>query len=1157
VRSSHHTNLFAICLAISIASWAGPSVTAASVLVESVEEASTADQAGIKPGDLLVSWAQTAAESPQPLASPFELLNVEIEYGPRGPVRFQCMRDGEPFATEVLPGKWGLVVGPAAGGAEPAWLAYRQAESLEQALEYGEKLNEQDRLRLHDLLARRLAAKRDLERAIEIAAPLVARREQLHPDSLSLAFSLSTLATVQQYGGNLEAAIANHERALQIRASLAPGSLAEADSLLMLGMVATVRGILDEGSEYCAAALSIHEQRAPDSPELGRNLMWVGAVSRAQGDLVAAESFFRRAVELQQRVSPGSSDLASSMDQLAIVLRYRGDLDGAEELGEKALAIQRKLAPDGSAVASALNSLGVLSVHRGDLAGAQAHFAESLAIRQRLTPGGIRVATAMNNLGYVANERGDLATAEKYFFDAMEIYERHSPDSMEAVQGKSNLAGVAAKRGDLALAEKRYLEVLAFNRKQMPGSFDLAIALANVGNMALELGDFDLAERSFHEAAAIHAELNPDSVEAAGIQMGFGHLARKRGDLAAAEAHYRKSLTIQRKNSPASIKVADSLYQLGRLAYLRGDLEQAEESLQASLAISRRLTPASVEVADSSYFLGRVYRGTERPAQAMAAFEVAVAALEAQRSRLGGSHEAGSGWASTYAGYYRDYVDLLVAQERPEEALELLERSHARGLLAMLAERDLVLRGDISEKLERRRLAINVRQDDAQQQMAQLDTEQDKAAIEKLVQELETISQEREAVIAAIRRESPRLASLRNQEPLDLAGVRGALDPGTVMLAYSIGHERSLLFVVNAESDRSKELGLDVIELPIGREALDQKVDGFRAGVRRQQAPGAVPLDEVSRELYELLIRPAEKIIDRGERVLISPDGPLHTLPFNALLREIDDGRTQYFIEWKPLHTVVSATVYGELKGNRAQSQAAKTTLVAFGDPQYSGLAPVALPDKQLAPLQWSRQEVEGIAELFPERAKVFVGAQASEDRAMTASRDVRFVHFATHAILDERFPLNSALALSIPEDWTEGRPNGLLQAWEIFESLRLRADLVTLSGCETALGTEVEGEGLNSLTRAFIYAGAQSVLASLWSVADRSTSELMTGFYTHLSRGMNKDEALRAAQIALLRSADSEPGDEGTRGVRGLAGGASFSHPYHWAAFQLVGDWR
>ncbi len=152
--------------------------------------------------------------------------------------------------------------------------------------------------------------------------------------------------------------------------------------------------------------------------------------------------------------------------------------------------------------------------------------------------------------------------------------------------------------------------------------------------------------------------------------------------------------------------------------------------------------------------------------------------------------------------------------------------------------------------------------------------------------------------------------------------------------------------------------------------------------------------------------------------------------------------------------------------------------------------------------------------------------------------KDEHTVHFACHGLIDERFPLNSALALTILESPQEEQDNGLLQAWEIFEGVRLDADLVTLSACDSALGKEMGGEGLVGLTRAFQYAGARSVLASLWSVSDDSTADLMKRFYGYLKEGRSKDEALRAAQADLIQSQD-------------------FAHPYHWAAFQLTGDWR
>jgi CHAT domain-containing protein len=149
----------------------------------------------------------------------------------------------------------------------------------------------------------------------------------------------------------------------------------------------------------------------------------------------------------------------------------------------------------------------------------------------------------------------------------------------------------------------------------------------------------------------------------------------------------------------------------------------------------------------------------------------------------------------------------------------------------------------------------------------------------------------------------------------------------------------------------------------------------------------------------------------------------------------------------------------------------------------------------------------------------------------------VRTLHFAVHGLLNERAPLDSALALTFPEQPAEGQENGLLHAWEILESVRVDADLVTLSACDSGLGQEMGGEGLVGLTRAFQVAGARSVLASLWSVSDASTAELMRRFYLQLAAGRSKDEALRRAQAEMLR-----------------ADGGKWSHPFHWAAFQLVG---
>jgi CHAT domain-containing protein len=185
-----------------------------------------------------------------------------------------------------------------------------------------------------------------------------------------------------------------------------------------------------------------------------------------------------------------------------------------------------------------------------------------------------------------------------------------------------------------------------------------------------------------------------------------------------------------------------------------------------------------------------------------------------------------------------------------------------------------------------------------------------------------------------------------------------------------------------------------------------------------------------------------------------------------------------------------------------------------------------------------TRIEVDAIARLYPGVTQAYLGNDATEERAKSVGTDARYLHFACHGILDGQFPLDSALALTVPERPAEGQDNGLLQAWEIYERVRIDADLVTLSACETALGKQMGGEGLIGLTRAFQYAGARSILASLWAVSDESTADLMRRFYTHLKAGETKDEALRDAQLELIR-------------------GGKYAHPYHWAAFEIIGDWR
>jgi len=234
---------------------------------------------------------------------------------------------------------------------------------------------------------------------------------------------------------------------------------------------------------------------------------------------------------------------------------------------------------------------------------------------------------------------------------------------------------------------------------------------------------------------------------------------------------------------------------------------------------------------------------------------------------------------------------------------------------------------------------------------------------------------------------------------------------------------------------------------------------------------------------------------------------------------------------------------------------------VAFGDPRV--LEPSAAEDsaqtersalndlRDLPPLPEARAEVQEIAALFPGRSQVFLGSEATEERVKALHGHIGYLHLATHGILDRLSEPDSALVLSTPQKPAEGQDNGLLQTWEILTQMRLDADLVVLSACDSALGREITGEGLVGLTQAFLQAGARSVAASLWRVTDQASPALMSAFYRALQAGHSKDDALRRAQLELIRHPVR---------VRGADGGTrekDLSSPYYWAGFQLQGEWN
>jgi CHAT domain-containing protein/tetratricopeptide (TPR) repeat protein len=889
-----------------------------------------------------------------------------------------------------------------------------------------------------------------------------------------------------------------------------------------------------------SASLRLRREAAPGSLAEAASWHALGRLEQRRGAMDRADAAFRRALALRTRLAPRSLERASTLNNLGIDSWGRRDFEGARSFYDQALGLIRKRAPGSLDEARVLNNLGLLARNQGDFEAAERHLTESGRILQKLDPAGVERARIDTNLSTLATDRGDLARAEEYLRSALSRFEAFAPESLEVATVLNNLGIIARNRFDPAEAATFFERSLAIRRKRVPGSAAEAESLSSLAEIYRQRNRLEEAERFARQALAIREREAPGSPDVA-VSLGIlGGIAQKRGDLRAAAELGGKALAIQRQAAPGALYGADLLQFLGTIASAEGRLPEAEGHLRQALAIQRRLLPKSYREAVTLDALGLLAWKSGRLAEAEELMAQAVDSVEAQIGRIGGSDESRSGFQTGVARIYQNLISAQVGRGQGAAALHTLERSRARSLLAMIAERDLVFAADAPEPLLHRQRLLDREYEKTQEAISRMDPRPGEE-LEALLVRLSDLRGERSALVARITQASPRYASLRYPEPLDLAGIRRTLDPGTVWLSYCVTREDSYLFVVPPAGE------VRVFTLPAGRSALDQEVAVFRSLLLRGREGRGVEeaLLAQGEKLYDLLVAPAAPWIARAERVLISPDGPLHTLPFSALVRP--GPPRSFLLEWKPLRTVVSATLDAELARGRRGGGRGDGPLVAFAAPRYrpapaaadaSGALPLQRYRRGLPPLPAAREEVRALAALYGADAITYVGAAATEKRVKSLGFAPRYLHFACHSLLDRRFPLDSALALSAPEGADED-DNGLLQAWEIFERVRIDADLVTLSACETGLGREAAGEGLIGLTRAFQYAGARSIVASLWAVSDRSTAKLMARFYALLRAGRPKDAALQAAQRELLR------------------GGGEFSHPYHWAAFELIGNWR
>ena len=1060
------------------------------VVVEAWPGGETA-KSKLKAGDRLVSWRRAATRA-SPAASgafhaPWEVDDLELAQVPRGPIAVVYTRAGKSMVVRLGGGEWRLRTRPEAESDMALW------QTLDRAADLAAK-------------ARYADAKVEWEKARE--ASLRIKDDRLR--ALVLRSEARTLIFLQDGKGAEEAL----RETLAIRARTDPGGPPQALALAALALfLGNFKGQEKEGEELVRNALAIVEKRAAGSLVHAGVLRAAGSLATRRDDLDEASSRLTRALAIASRLAPKGDIAESCYNELGKIARMRGDFAAAEADQRRALAIVLERDPDGVFAAAVWNSLGVIRKQRGDLRGAEEAYGRAAALFERAAPGSMNVAGITANLGNVALERGDFALADDRHRRALAIREKLSPESRDVAASLGDLARAVALEGRSEDAKALVQRAAELARKLAPASLAEASALQRLAEIEGGLGEWPAAEEHLRGALAIGAKLAPRGLASAGVRR----------------------------------MLADALLAEGRPA---DALPLARESAE----FHRRVVPGSTSEAIAWDVLAKVLAGTADDAGAEEAFESGLSALEEQADKLGVAYDGAAAFATWTADVYRDYIDFLVARGRGADALHVLERSRARRLLSMLKTRD-VIAGRLPEALAKRRGSLAAAEAEVEKSLAALDPEKDAPKLEAAQAKLRDLRAARAGLVSQLAASDPLFAHALHPQPLDLAAVRAALDPGTLFLAWAVEPTRTLMFVVPAGTGEDAK-GLHVQPIALGAEEIRREVEIYRSLLASGEA-GEARARVQAGHLGDLLLGPAATLLAGAERLLLAPDGPLLALPFGALTAPGSGGA--WLVERLPFVVAPSATAFAEMRHAVAAKGPARLVVfadpalpeeaekpapeTAFGDAARGGEGtPLARYRKGLAPLPGAREEAKAIAGLWMGPKIVYSGAAATRERAHRLGRSVRYAHFATHALVDFRFPMESALALAPGKGGGRLEETaGLLPAWDIIDSMRLDADLVTLSGCETGLGSGDGGEGLVGLSRAFQIAGARTVAASLWSVSDRSTKELMTRFYRGLVRGQRKDDALRSAQRALISG----------------EAGAAFAHPWHWAAFELFGDGR
>ncbi len=931
----------------------------------------------------------------------------------------------------------------------------------------------------------------------------------------NLTGEANTLANIAvSYGkiGDSPNALAYHMQALAIYRSLKNAAREEL-TLDNISRIYNDLGHFDKALDYAQQALRL-AQSLGDKQAIAGAQIGIGDAYQNMGQIAQALDYLQRGLQTALEVND-KRDQCTALTDSAIIESRSGNPRKALESFQKALALNRELS-DRNSEASTLLNIGFVYTDVEQPEMARGYFEQARTLSRGLTARTVE-AQALGGLATVSHQTGKIAQALAYDRQAL---------SLLRAQGQTD---------------------------------NVANVLGNVAAIEVETHQWSQAQGHFEEALTLFRS-QKDNYGVATALSGLGQTEEGQGRWQAAARNYRQALS-------AAESVESKQYQ-----------------------------------ATSLYNLARMERKQRQSADAETHLRQAIHLIEAVRGNFGGLYESQAGYFSGQLPVYYALLTVLLDQGKAGEAFAIAQKTKARSLLDFLASGRVNMSLELTPDERAQETALRQRADALNTQMVKEGVSNKVGAKKRfalLRGQLRGVENELRALSEALYTRHPGLADKQIATTATLASLSAQLPSDTALLDYILlSDKKLLLFVITTRQGKAR---VNVSAIPVTSARLQQECAAFRAACadpRRDYQPLAA-------RLSRLLLSPASAQLAGKRRLVLCPDGPLWNAPFQALTLPAVGKRVAPFL-WQryDLAYAYSATgMQAALRAHTRQMSKPTGTMLVVANPAFGGSKrfgdlndlpgqrplsdpsrplsdpsrplsdpsrPLSAPSRplsdpsrplsepsrssaspsramttalearggEIAALPGTQREADALRLLFPD-AVCLTGAAAQENTAKARMSRFRYLHFATHGFFNDAAPLLSCIVLARPDknDPAASREDGFLTAREVFD-LHLSADLATLSACNTGRGAIRTGEGMVGLSWAFFVAGVPTQVVSQWSVDDAATAQLMRAFYTGLKAGADKSQALRQAALSLQRE-------------------KTHQHPYVWAPFLLMGDWR